>query len=110
MREVRKGAKNQTSLCQNTIKNSHQKAWGFGGEVVKTRPVESLPILRNPTPGFFRYALGIQVVTALCDGYVILDPMSLFGITDEECKSDLTKQLLRTSGALDTSVYAFFVL
>lgn len=71
--------------------------------------VKALPILRNQSPGFFRYALGNLVVTALYDGYVTLDPMSLSGITDEERKSDLTKQLLPTSGALDTSVNAFFV-
>ncbi|WP_154922537.1 MBL fold metallo-hydrolase [Klebsiella grimontii] len=70
---------------------------------------KALPILRNQAPGFFRYALGNLVVTALYDGYVTLDPMSLSGITDEERKSDLTKQLLPTSGALDTSVNAFFV-
>lgn len=71
--------------------------------------VKSLPILRNQAPGFFRYALGNLVVTALYDGYVTLDPMSLSGITDEKRKSDLARQLLPTSGALDTSVNAFFV-
>lgn len=45
--------------------------------------LKSLPILRNQAPGFFRYALGNLVVTALYDGYVTLDPMSLSGITDE---------------------------
>ncbi|MCW2254324.1 hypothetical protein M2263_000415 [Providencia alcalifaciens] len=35
--------------------------------------------------------------------------MSLSGITDEKRKSDLAKQLLPTSGILDTSVNAFFV-
>ncbi|HCD6787749.1 TPA: MBL fold metallo-hydrolase [Klebsiella pneumoniae] len=71
--------------------------------------LKSLPILRNQAPGFFRYALGNLVVTALYDGYVTLDPMSLSGITDEERKSDLARQLLPTSGALDTSVNAFLI-
>lgn len=71
--------------------------------------LKTLPILRNQAPGFFRYALGNLVVTALYDGYVTLDPMSLSGITDEERKSDLARQLLPTSGALDTSVNAFLI-
>ncbi|HBZ8881810.1 TPA: MBL fold metallo-hydrolase [Klebsiella pneumoniae] len=71
--------------------------------------LKSLPILRNQAQGFFRYALGNLVVTALYDGYVTLDPMSLSGITDEERKSDLARQLLPTSGALDTSVNAFLI-
>jgi len=71
--------------------------------------VKPLPVLRNQAPGFFRYALGKLVVTALYDGYVTLDPMSLSGITDEERRSDLAKQLLPTRGALDTSVNAFLV-
>lgn len=41
-------------------------------------------ILRNQAPGFFRYALGELVVTAIYDGFVSLDPMSLSGITDQE--------------------------
>lgn len=70
---------------------------------------KNLPILRNQAPGFFRYALGNLVVTALYDGYVTLDPMMLSGVTDEERKSDLAKQLLPTSGALDTAVNAFLI-
>lgn len=66
-------------------------------------------ILRNQAPGFFRYALGEIVVTALYDGYVSLDPMSLSGITDQERSEDLAKQMLAPKGALDTSVNAFLV-
>ncbi|KQO21112.1 hypothetical protein ASF10_13360 [Flavobacterium sp. Leaf82] len=66
-------------------------------------------ILRNQAPGFFRYALGELVVTAIYDGYVSLDPMSLSGITDQERSEDLAKQMLAPKGALDTSVNAFLV-
>lgn len=70
---------------------------------------KSLPVVRTQAPGFFRYAMGDLVVTALYDGYVSLDPMTLSGLTDEERKADLVKDMQPTTGNLNSSVNAFLI-
>ena len=90
------------------VKNSaiiYNKRYNNMENVLKA--AKSKRILRDQAPGFFRYALGEFVVTAVYDGYVVLDPMSLSGLSDDERRADLARQLLPTSGALDTSVNAF---
>lgn len=76
---------------------------------VKTSISKALPILRGQAPGFFRYALGDLVVTAIYDGYVSLDPMTLTGLSDAERADDLAKQMQPAEGNVNSSVNAFLI-
>lgn len=70
---------------------------------------KKVAIQRTQAPGFFRYAHGDVVVTALYDGYVSLDPMTLTGLTDEERAEDLTRQMHALNADVDSAVNAFLI-
>ena len=70
---------------------------------------KKVSVQRTQAPGFFRYAHGDVVVTALYDGYVSLDPMSLTGLTDDERAADLTRQMHALGSTVDSSVNAFLI-
>jgi len=69
----------------------------------------TVSVQRAQAPGFFRYAHGDVIVTALYDGYVSLDPMTLTGLTDEERAADLTRQMHALNADVNSAVNAFLI-
>ncbi|MBG0512123.1 MBL fold metallo-hydrolase [Agrobacterium sp. MOPV5] len=65
--------------------------------------------LRQQAAGYQRRSLGSLTITALYDGIVGINPLAFAGVTKEEREADLRRQLLATSGEIETSVNAFIV-